>query len=286
MTRDDDQARRMPEAQSCPSGADGRTFARGEDVRARAARYGLAPREAMIDLLERNIWPERFRRNGGVFSAPAMLRLLRSRALIVGCGGLGGHVAALLARLGMGAVRLCDPDVFEESNLNRQYFCTEFTLGRNKAEVTGQGLRDMASHMEVDVRPLAATPDNLPELLRDVDAAVDCLDSIPLKKSLEEAALKARVPFIHGSVLRDEGFAFLNAPGAKSETSKLARIYPRDPDQAELDAIRAEGVSATAPAGVACLMVSLLVRALLRGDTSSALLHLDYSVPDLERFDL
>ena len=94
------------------------------------------------------------------------------------------------------------------------------------------------------------------------------------------------MPFIHGSVLRDEGFAFLNAPGEQNGASKLARIYPRDPDRTELDAIRAEGVSATAPAGVACLMASLLVKALLRGDASSSLLHLDCSVPDLERFEV
>lgn len=272
------------EPYGCGRGADGRLFVRREGVRAWAASRGVSEREALIGLLERNIWPERFRRNVGVFSAEAMTRLLRSRALIVGCGGLGGHVAALLARLGVGAVRLYDPDVFEESNLNRQRFCTESTLGLNKAEVTGRGLRDIASHMDVDARPLAATPDNLPDLLRDVDVAVDCLDSIPLKKSLEEAALTARVPFIHGSVLRAEGFAFLNVSDAGPQTARLARLYPRDPDAGELAAGRNEGVSPVAPAGVACLMAVLLVNALTRGDKTSALLHLDCSVPELERF--
>lgn len=270
----------------CGRGAPAGPFVRREGVRAWAASRGVSEREALIGLLERNIWPERFRRNAGVFSAPDMVRLLRSRALIVGCGGLGGHVAVLLARLGVGAERLCDPDVFEESNLNRQYFCTESTLGRNKARVTGRGLRDIASYMEVDAHPLAATPDNLPDLLRDVAVAVDCLDSIPLKKSLEQAALTARVPFIHGSVLRAEGFAFLNASHAGPLAARLARLYPDDPDQAELDAIRREGVSATAPAGVACLMAALAMKALIGSETTSALLHLDCSVPELERFEL
>ena len=75
-----------------------------------------------------------------------MVRLLQTRVFVLGCGGLGGHVASLLARLGVGGLRLCDSDIFEESNLNRQYFCTESTLGQPKAVATARGLRDMAGY--------------------------------------------------------------------------------------------------------------------------------------------
>lgn len=76
-----------------------------------------------------------------------MVRLLQTRVFVLGCGGLGGHVASLLARLGVGGLRLCDSDIFEESNLNRQYFCTESTLGQPKAVATARGLRDMAGYL-------------------------------------------------------------------------------------------------------------------------------------------
>ena len=76
-----------------------------------------------------------------------MARLLESRVFIAGCSVLGGHVAVLLARLGIGALRLCDPGVFEESHINRQCFCTEQTLSRPKVLACRDGLLGMASYM-------------------------------------------------------------------------------------------------------------------------------------------
>ena len=132
----------------------------------------------MVALLQDGIWPERFRRNYGVFSADAMVRLLQTRVFVLGCGGLGGHVASLLARLGVGGLRLCDSDIFEESNLNRQYFCTESTLGQPKAVATARGLHDMAGYLALDVRHVEADEKNLPDMLQDVDVALDCLDDL------------------------------------------------------------------------------------------------------------
>lgn len=265
---------------SCGHGAENVAFMRMDGIRRWADAQGLSLRDALCALLAQGIWPERFRRNFGVVPADVMIRLLRSRMLIVGCGGLGGHVAALLARLGVGSLRLCDPDVFEESNLNRQYFCTEKTLGQNKAQTVRQGVLDIASYMDVEALPVAASPSTLPALLRDTQAVLDCLDSLPAKKMLEKAALAARVPFIHGSVLREEGFAFLAASGV----ARLASLYPVELDEAELEAGNKEGVSAMAPAGVACLMASLTVSAIRKEHRDSGLFHLDYSVPELERF--
>ena len=113
----------------------------GVDVIVRVRREGIVRmaqhcacslKSAMILLLRRhNIWPERFYRNAGVLNSREMARLLESRVFITGCGALGDHVAALSARPGIGALRLCDPDAFEESNLNRQCSCTEQILSRS-----------------------------------------------------------------------------------------------------------------------------------------------------------
>ena len=142
-----------------------------------------------------------------------MARLLESRVFIAGCSVLGGHVAVLLARLGIGALRLCDPDVFEESHLNRQCFCTEQTLSRPKVLACRDDLSGMASHMEIGAREVAADPENLPELLFCCDAVVNCLDSIPKKKMFEEAACAKAFPLVPGAVLGNEGFAFGAKPG-------------------------------------------------------------------------
>lgn len=84
------------------------------------------------------------------------------------------------------------------------------------------GLLGMASHMEIDAREVAVTPENLPEHLFGCDAVVDCLDSITRKKILEEAACAKGIPLVHGAVLGNEGFAF----GAERGGMRLASLYP------------------------------------------------------------
>ena len=255
-------------------------------VRALARETGLSERDAMCALLDAGFWPERFRRCHSVLSAEGLKRLLRSRVFIAGCGGLGGHVAALLARSGVGAFVLCDPDIFEESNLNRQMFCTESTLGRPKAKVCRESLLDMASYLNVEAHVLAVDEENLPTLLDGCSAVADGLDSVPKKIMLEEAAAKAGLPFVHGSVNREEGFAFIEAAGGR----RLADMWPdarARAEQGDTSFTTAPDTVASSAAGVACLMASLLVRELARGEVrDSSLLHLDCSVPELERFML
>ena len=237
-----------------------------EGLRLWAASQALTLRAAMIYLLGRNIWPERFRRNFGLVTAEEMTRLLQSRALVLGCGGLGGHVAELLARSGVGSLRLVDNDVFDESNLNRQRFCTESVLGRPKALVLQQALVDVASHLDVEAVQLEADEHNLPDLVRGVDVALDCLDTIAAKTALENACLAAGVPFVHGSVLRDEGFAYVNG----GPTPRLAELYPQGQSGDELAQARREGVGTLAPAAVACLMVRLCLRVVLAPTSESS----------------
>ena len=186
-----------------------------------------------------------------------MRRLLGARVLLAGCGGLGGHVAGLLARLGVGAFVLCDPDSFTESNLNRQAFCTESTLGLPKAEVAAQAVRDMAGHADVVPHVLAVTADNLPALLDGVDVALDCLDSVADKSLLENACLRAGVSFVHGGVLRHEGMVFRNVPERDTASAGApAGALGSRPDaqpEAGLRRLYPQGQSAAhGPPGSAC----------------------------------
>ncbi len=252
-----------------------------EGQRLWAARNGMTLRAAMVHLLGCNIWPERFRRNFGLVSAQDLAHLLQSRVLVLGCGGLGGHVAELLARSGVGCIRLVDNDVFDESNLNRQRFCCERVLGQPKARVVCDALADIASHVEVEALECAAGEDNFSVLVAGMDVVLDCLDNISGKTALERAALAAGVAFIHGSVLREEGFCYANS----GPQARLEELYPQGQSDRELEHARREGVGALAPASVACLMVRLCLRALLRCTANTALFHLDLSVPELERFD-
>lgn len=256
---------------------DGTAALPAKEIAEISRREGISAREAMLRCLEAGIWPERFRRNMGIFSPAEMRRLLSMRVFIAGCGGLGGEVANLLARMGVGGMRLCDPDIFEESNLNRQLFSQESNLGQPKALVVGKALKDIASHMDIEALPIAAESENLPGMLAGMDLAIDCLDSIAAKKMLEDAATTAGIPCLHGAVSQEEGLAHMAMPGHPL----MEGLYPADGGEADSFNVTANVVS-----GTAALMCSLFVKCLVKGRPEPSLLHLDCSVPELERFQL
>lgn len=80
-------------------------------------------------------------------------KLRNSVVGIAGCGGIGGLLAMTLARLGVCHIKLADPDSFEASNINRQLGAGEKTLGRNKALVVGELVRDMVRDVTIEVYP-------------------------------------------------------------------------------------------------------------------------------------
>ncbi len=248
-----------------------------EGIRLLSEETGMSERVVMTELLSRNLWPERFSRCRGVFSAGALARLLSTRILVAGCGGLGGHAAALLARMGAGGLVLCDPDSFEESNLNRQLFCTEKAIGRPKAEVCREGVLSIASYMDVEAHVTALDENTLPGFLKNVDFVMDCLDSVARKKMLEEQAKKAGVPCVQGSVARNEGLTLFDS----SFALPFSKVYPEEVSGNTEGA--AMNTHVLTVAGTAALMVSLLMRKLCMGrNDGGKLFHLDLSVPELE----
>ena len=201
---------------------------------------------------------------------------------ISGLSALGAILGWLRRKIWrVGSIRLVDNDIFDESNLNRQRFCTERVLGQPKVIVVRDALADIASHVETEALELVADGDNLSSLVSGMDVALDCLDNISAKTALEQAALAAGVAFVHGSVLRDEGFCYASS----GPQARLEELYPFGQSASELEQARREGVGALAPASVACLMVKMALRAISQRTASSALYHLDLSVPELERFD-
>lgn len=119
---------------------------------------------------------------------------------IVGCGGLGGWAAELLARTGVGRLTLVDPDVFQESNLNRQLFATECNLGKRKVEAAVERLRAVNARVEVRAVPAALCEENAAALLAGHDAAIDSLDSVPARLLLAKHCRRLAIPLVHGAI--------------------------------------------------------------------------------------
>lgn len=163
------------------------------------------------------ISPLRYKRNQTSISVKQQLKLLRSHVMIVGCGGLGGHVAEILARIGVGALSLVDFDVFEEHNLNRQNFSNLETLGQKKAHVVKQALECINPSLHVKALIQKFSPLEDSALLEGCDVVVDALDSPLVKVELAQVCQKQGIAFVHGAI------AGMN--GQFSTCSTLEHLY-------------------------------------------------------------
>ena len=165
---------------------------------------------------------ERYLRNHDAISESEQAILATKRVLVVGCGGLGGMVIECLARIGVGHLRVVDGDVFEESNLNRQLLSSTMNLGRPKVLAAQQRIMAVNPLVEVDAVQADLVAENAMELLAGCDVAVDCLDNIPVRLVLQQAAKTAGVPVVHGAVAGWLGRICVIQPGG----DLLSLLYP------------------------------------------------------------
>jgi molybdopterin/thiamine biosynthesis adenylyltransferase len=119
---------------------------------------------------------EEFIRNIGILDNTEQNKLLNTRVAVAGAGGVGGLHLLTLARLGIGKFTIADHDTFEKANINRQFGATRHTLGRNKAEVMCEMIKDI--NLEADVRVFTKRiyDDNVDSFFEDVDIFVDGID--------------------------------------------------------------------------------------------------------------
>jgi len=133
------------------------------------------------------------------------LRLKRSRALIVGLGGLGSPVALYLAAAGVGELHLADFDTVDLTNLQRQIVHDTSSVGQSKV---GSAMRRLAA-LNPEVRLLAhqhaLDTDSLAAAVAGVDLVLDCSDNFTTREAVNAACVAARVPLVSGAAIRLEG---------------------------------------------------------------------------------
>ena len=153
-------------------------------------------------------------------------KLLRSKVLLIGAGGLGSPTALYLAAAGVGTIGLMDGDVVDVSNLQRQILHNTPNVGRPKAESGTETLR--ALNPDVNVIPLATRidVDNVMGILKDYDLVVDGSDNFDTRYLLNDACYLAGKPNIHGSIFQFEGMASVFAP---NQGPCYRCLYPTPP---------------------------------------------------------
>jgi adenylyltransferase/sulfurtransferase len=132
-------------------------------------------------------------------------KLLASRVLIVGLGGLGCPVALYLGAAGVGELVLADNDRVDLGNLQRQVAHGTADIGRNKAESVRDRIQALNGDVKVTVIAERLAGDKLRGLVASCDAVVDCTDNFTTRFALNRASVSAKVPLISGAAIRMEG---------------------------------------------------------------------------------
>jgi molybdopterin-synthase adenylyltransferase len=140
-------------------------------------------------------------------------KILNSKILIVGTGGLGAPAALYLAAAGVGTLGIIDGDVVDMSNLQRQVI--HFTPDLDKPKV--QSAKEKIALINPDVKVNAIEDlflaHNAMDILKDYDFVIDGTDNFPAKFLINDACVKAGKPFSHGGVLRFDGQTMTHVPG-------------------------------------------------------------------------
>ena len=195
---------------------------------------------------------DRYSRNIPALTEEECALLQEKKIAVIGCGGLGGHIIELMARVGIGFIRAVDGDVFDETNLNRQLLSRVDNLGCSKAGAALQRVREINSQITVEAIPVFLTQDNAAELIRDCDAVVDALDNPESRRSLAKACTCAGIPYIYGAISGWIAQAAVSLPG----DNLIQTLFP------EGVAIRDKSVLSFTPAMCASIQCALCIKLL------------------------
>ena len=139
-----------------------------------------------------------FARNYGIFLQEEQERIRNAKVTIIGCGGIGGAVAIILARSGVGNLTLVDPDTYGPENTNRQITCFIDTIGKNKAEATREAILKINSKAKVTVYKKGLRLDEIEEFMKLADIVVPAADEWALSLMIFRAAKKLNKPAVMG----------------------------------------------------------------------------------------
>ena len=174
---------------------------------------------------------DRFSRSYRVFGEDNMERIINSRVIVFGLGGVGGAAAEALARAGVGTLGIVDKDTVDITNINRQIVATDKTVGMNKTDVLEERLLTINPDLKINKYNLFYLPETAEEIdLSEYDFVVDCIDNVTAKLELIERCEKLGIPIISsmgtGNKLHPEMLEIADIN--KTSVCPLARVIRRE----------------------------------------------------------
>ncbi len=171
-------------------------------------------------------------------------KLKNAEVFISGAGGLGSPVAIYLAVAGVGKIRICDFDVPDLSNLNRQILHHDVRIGVNKALSAKKTLEILNPAISIREIPEKIVAGNVDDLVGASQIIVDCMDNFETRLILNKCAIRKKIPLVYASIWGISGYlSFIRVP----ETPCLACIFPEPPPREKFPVVGA------APGVIGCL---------------------------------
>ena len=188
------------------------------------------------------------------------VKLLKSKVLCLGAGGLGSPAGFYLAAAGVGTMGIIDDDVVDASNLQRQILHSTDRVGMAKVESAQKAIRGLNPDVKVVPYKTRLTSENVMEILKDYDVIVDGVDNFPTRYLLNDAALKLGKPVVHASIYRFEGQVTCFIP---NQGPCYRCLYPQPPPPDMAPSCQEAGVLGVLPGVVGVLQATEAVKIIL-----------------------
>ena len=252
-----------------------------------AGKFDRTLNDIYIESLAAQIWPQRYIRNHDTLNSQEQYMLAKSTVAVIGCGGLGGYVLLMLSRIGIGSLVIVDPDIFDESNLNRQAFADTHTLGMSKTKATANSIRSINPAVTVKEFQTAFNQFNASQILGGCDVVVDALDNLPDRKILTRLACQKKIPIVYGAIAGFEGQVMSILPEEEGVSDHLFGNISDEDIPHKMNAESIMGVPSIIPVFIASLQAMEVVKILLkRGNRfSHRMLYSDIEAGEFNCFD-
>jgi molybdopterin/thiamine biosynthesis adenylyltransferase/rhodanese-related sulfurtransferase len=184
-------------------------------------------------------------------------KLLESKVLLIGAGGLGSPAALYLAAAGVGTLGIVDNDEVDLSNLQRQVIHNNERIGVLKVESAKQTIEALNPDVNVIPHAIRLDSDNVLDLIRDYDVIVDGADNFPTRYLLNDAAVRERKPVVHASILGFDGQLTTFVP---YEGPCYRCLYPQPPPAELAPSCGANGVLGVLPGIMGLLQANEVIK--------------------------
>jgi sulfur-carrier protein adenylyltransferase/sulfurtransferase len=185
------------------------------------------------------------------------VKLLESKVLLLGAGGLGSPVALYLAAAGVGRLGIVDDDVVDVSNLQRQVIHTGSRVGEPKVDSAEAAIRDLNPDVEVRKHNTRLDASNIMEIIEGYDVIVDGVDNFPTRYLLNDATVRLQIPVVSASILGFDGQLAVFQP---YEGPCYRCLYPTPPPAELAPSCGANGVLGVLPGTMGLLQATEVIK--------------------------